>query len=200
MKNPDNFGAVSVAVYAVVILSGCSAVSTTGKVVSGVGKAGWVTARSAGKIALETGKVVRKGTRTAVYMVRGRQIVPLERRGNSLYAGVRLNRRVDGRFLVDTGASSMQISRAMARRLGIKLSRAEAAQVVLAGGYRVAAYRVRLREVRVGGARVSNVEAIVLKDDNLGMTDGLIGMSFLDNFDFQINPQKPELVLQQKAI
>lgn len=188
------------AVAAMVVLSGCSAVSTTGKVVSGVGKAGWGTARVAGKVALETGKAAHKGARAAVYMARGRQIVPLERRGNSLYADVRLNRRVNGKFLVDTGASSMQISRAMARRLGVNLSRAETTQVVLAGGYRVAAYRVRLREVRVGGARVSNVEAIVLADDNLGMTDGLIGMSFLNNFDFKINPQKPELILQQKAI
>lgn len=186
---------------------GCSVVKTTGNVLQGAGSVTWGTAKVAGKVAQvtskaawETGKATHKGIRTVVYIAKGKQIVPLEKQGNALYADVRLNRRVNAKFLVDTGASSMQISSAMASRLGINLSRAEPTQVGLAGGFVVRAYRVILNEVRLGGVRVKNVEAIVIPDDNMDLTDGLIGMTFLNHFDFQVNPQKPELVLQQKAI
>lgn len=189
------------------LLAGCGALRTTGDVVYNVGKVGWGTAKVAGKVvkttgevAYKTGSLAHKGARTIVYMAKGKQIVPLEREGNSFYATVVLNRRVHGRFIVDTGASSMQISRSMARRLGVDLSSKNATMVRLAGGYGVKAYAVNLREVKIGGARVKNVRAIVLDEDQMGMRDGLIGMSFLENFDFQMNPQKAELILQQKAI
>lgn len=191
----------------VMLVSGCSVVKTTGSVLHGAGKVTWGTAKVAGKVAKvsgqaawETGKATHKGLRTVVYIAKGKQIIPLERQGNALYADVRLNRKVKAKFLVDTGASSMQISSAMASRLGIDLRRAEPTQVGLAGGFLVRAYRVQLSEVRLGSVKVRNVDAIVIPDDSMSLKDGLIGMTFLNHFDFQINPQKPELILQQKAI
>ncbi len=123
-------------------LCGCSALRTTGKVAKGTGKVLWGTAKVSGKVLYTTGKVAVKagtmtynGARTVVYIARGKQIIPLKKKGNSLYADVRLNRKRNATFLVDTGASSMQISRAMAQSLRIDLSRYPVIPVTLAGGH-----------------------------------------------------------------
>lgn len=179
--------------------AGCSAVRTTGKAIGTVGKVGWKTTKVASKVAWKTGEMTHKGIRSAVYIARGKQVIPLRKENDSMYAIVKLNKKISAKFLVDTGASSMQVSRAMADRLGIKLTAKNQTQVILAGGFTVPAYSILLKEVRLGGARVKNVRAIVLAEDNLELRDGLIGMSFLNHFDFQINPQKPELILQQKV-
>ena len=163
-----------------------------------VGKVGWTVTKTAGDVAWNTGKAIHHGARTVVYLAKGKQIIPLERQNNNLYADVVLNRKVKAKFMVDTGASNMQISQSMARRLNIDMSKAQPTKVSVAGGHLVDAYAVTLDEVRMGGARVRDVRAIVLAEDRMGLKDGLIGMSFLNNFDFNINPQKPELVLQQK--
>jgi len=99
----------------------CGVVRTTGKVVKTAGKVGWETAKITGKVAKTTGraawvtgKAAGRGVRGVVYMARGRQIIRLEKDGNSFYVYVKVNKKAVGRFLVDTGASDMQISQAMA--------------------------------------------------------------------------------------
>ncbi len=62
------------------------------------------------------------------------------------------------------------------------------------------AREITLKEVRVRGVRVKNVKALVMEQDNLGIYDGLLGMSFLNHFVFSLDAQKPELVLQQRVI
>lgn len=191
----------------VVGLCGCSALRTTGKVVGGTGKVLWGTAKVTGKVLHTTGKVAYKagkmtynGARTVVYMAKGKQIIPLEKKGSSLYTEVTLNRKKNATFLVDTGATSMQISRAMARALRIDLHEHPVIPVTLAGGHVVGARQIILKEVRVRGVRVRNVKALVMEQDNLGLYDGILGMSFLDHFVFSVDSQKPELVLQQRVI
>jgi clan AA aspartic protease (TIGR02281 family) len=204
--------------YLIIIIAcqfcGCSAMRTTGKVAKGVAKAGWGTAKvtgkvlkttgkvavTTGKVAVKTGQMTHKGVRTVIYMAKGKQIIPLEKQGDSLYADIRLNRKQKATFLVDTGASSMQISRAMADRLGLNLYRYPRIPVTIAGGHIVDAREVVLKEVRIGRVRVKNVKAIVMEQDNLDLYDGLIGMSFLNHFVFSVDPIKAELILQQRAI
>lgn len=186
---------------------GCSVLRTTGRVAKGVGKVSWGTAKvtgkvlkTTGKVAYKTGQVTSKGVRTVVYMAKGKQIIPLEKRGNSLYTDVKLNRKRRATFLVDTGASSMQISRAMAKSLRINLEKYPLIPVTIAGGHVVGAREVVLKEVRVGRVRVKNVKALVMEQDSLGMFDGLLGMSFLNHFVFSVDVQRAELILQQRAI
>ena len=192
----------------------CSAMRTTGRVAKGVAKAGWGTAKVTGKVlkttgkvavktgqvAVKTGQVTSKGVRTVIYMAKGKQIIALDKQGDSLYADVTLNRKRKATFLVDTGASSMQISRAMADSLGLNLYKYPRIPVTIAGGHVVDAREVVLKEVRIGRVRVKNVKAIVMEQDNLDLYDGLIGMSFLNHFVFSVDPIKAELILQQRAI
>ena len=178
-------------------LSGCSVVKASGKAVGVVGKAGYHTARIAGKTAVVVGKATGGAAKTVVHIARGTQVVPLERQGG-LVAEVTVNRRVKARFLVDTGASQMQISQSLARRLKIDLRKAEQVPVRVAGGTTVAARAVTLKEVRIGRARVDNVQAIVIDREGTMSYDGLLGMSFLNHFNFQIDTENARLILRKR--
>jgi clan AA aspartic protease (TIGR02281 family) len=186
-------------IFPILFISSCVPVSITKAVVCGAGKLTWETAKITGKTAAFTGKTLYKGARSTVYMLKGKTIVPLEKRGNSFYVTVILNKRVKAKLLLDTGATDMQISNALAGKLKLNYYKGKTVPVSIAGGYTVSARKMFLKQVRVGKARVSNVEVLVFEKD-IDDADGLLGMSFLNNFNFQINPQKPELILEQKVI
>lgn len=88
--------------------------------------------------------------------------------------------RLNGRpadVLVDTGATSVAINESMARRIGIKLGKADFKYKVNTANGQTFAAVVTIDEIEIGRVRVENVQASVLKDDAL---DGiLLGMSFL---------------------
>ena len=80
------------------------------------------------------------------------------------------------KFLVDTGATIVALTEADALRLGLDpLSLDYQVEVRTASGETRAA-RVRLKSVSVAGARVEDVEAVVVRD---GLDDSLLGMSYL---------------------
>ena len=122
------------------------------------------------------------------------------------YRSVSLNRadnghfeveaRVDGRrldFLVDTGASHIALRESDAARLGIRpIPRDYTAKVSTANGV-VAAARVELRSVEIGGIVVRDLSAIVLPDEALGAN--LLGMSFLSRVRW--THERGKLVLEQ---
>ncbi|HEY0926944.1 retropepsin-like aspartic protease family protein [Brevundimonas sp.] len=87
--------------------------------------------------------------------------------------------RIDGRTIhamVDTGASVMVLTKEDAVRLGLGLKPADFnARLVTASGP-VNAARVQLRSVSVSGARVEQVEALVVAE---GLPHSLLGMSYL---------------------
>jgi len=165
------------------------------------GKAAYATAKTTGKVAYATGKVAYKAGRKAgggIAYLSGRRTVKLDRRGNSFYAKVRLNRRYTAQLLVDTGASSTQISRALAERMGLKPDSGRQVRCVLADGSVTHAREVTLKEVRVGGAKVKKVPVVVLESDSAERIDGLLGMSFLGHFNFRIDTEKNLLILRGK--
>ena len=88
--------------------------------------------------------------------------------------------RINGkpiRVLVDTGASSVAMSRATAKRLGVRVKRSDFVHTASTANGTVDMALATLREVRVGDVRIESVEAAVLPD---GALDGvLLGMSFL---------------------
>ena len=96
------------------------------------------------------------------------------------------------RFLVDTGATSVSLSEAEAKRLGIDYSRGQAGLARTANGT-VTAHRVRLASVRVGDVTVYDVEAIVVPAP---MELVLLGNSFLSRF--QMRRDADVLVLDKR--
>ncbi|MDP2921805.1 MAG: retropepsin-like aspartic protease [Candidatus Omnitrophota bacterium] len=187
------------------LMTGCSVFKATGTVVGTAGKVVYntakvtcqvvgTTAKAAGKTAIFTGK----GVRTVVNMAAGRNVVPLIKRGSSLTTLVLLNRKLKEELVVDTGATDTVISSALAKKLGISVNKGENVLCQVADGRSVCGKQVRIKEVRVGGAKVYNVQAVVLDSGDMGNSPGLLGMSFLENFVFKVDTEKQILVLQKR--
>lgn len=82
---------------------------------------------------------------------------------------------VDG--LVDTGATFVALNETTARRLGFSGNGLDFRYAVSTANGPTEAAHVTLDRIEIGGIRVRNVEAFVLKDKSLKST--LVGMSFL---------------------
>ena len=152
------------------------------------------TLKVAGKTAAATGK----GVRTVVNMATGKHVVKLTRRGSTLTANVLLNRKVREELIIDTGASDTVISANLAKKLGIPLNKGQNVLCQVADGSTVSGRQVKIKEVRLGGAKVYNVQAVVLGSGDMGDSPGLLGMSFLSNFVFKVDTEKELLVLQKR--
>lgn len=80
-------------------------------------------------------------------------------------------------MMVDTGATTVALSEATARRLGIRPARGDFTLPVSTANGVVMVAPVRLDEVKVGGIGIRDVAATVAPGDALGVD--LLGMSFL---------------------
>jgi aspartyl protease family protein len=113
------------------------------------------------------------GSRSAVTL-------PADSRGQFVTSG-----QVNGahlRFVVDTGATYVNIPASEIRRLGIDLAGAQRGATMTANGP-VTVYKVNLESVSVGGLTLYNVEATV--HPMPGMDVGLLGMSFLNRTEMK---------------
>lgn len=98
------------------------------------------------------------------------------------------------RFLVDTGATTVAMNKAQAKKLGVRYRiEGEPATASTASGF-VRSYRVRLKSVTMGKIRRNNVEAMVIDGNHPGPI--LLGMSFLRGL--KIDKSGDVLSLQQK--
>jgi len=104
----------------------------------------------------------------------------------------RLNGRLEGRFLLDTGATWCAVTSRTAARLRL-VQVGEQIQMQTANGF-VPMPLVRIRTVDVGGRRSHDVQAVILPQD-LGDLDGIIGMNFLNEFVYSIDPRRSVLRL-----
>lgn len=104
---------------------------------------------------------------------------------------------VDGtrvRFLIDTGASVVVLTRADAKRLNIDLDTLSYSLPMMTANGQVSAALVRLDEIRIGNVRVRNVDAVVQEHDMLGAS--LLGMSFLGELS-RYEATKDTLIIRQ---
>ncbi len=96
---------------------------------------------------------------------------------------------VDGkavRFLVDTGATAVSLSMADAQRLGIDTSKLTYDYNVITADGRTRAASVHLASVAIAGAKVRDVDALVIEK---GLENSLLGMSYLGRLSrFEATP------------
>lgn len=112
---------------------------------------------------------------------------------------VLLNKKTEVNLLLDTGASTILLSSKVAKRLKIKDREKTIVQVQVADGRKIDANLIVLDTVSIGGVKVKNVEAVILLDDSQTIVqDGLLGMSFLNRFNFQIDTVNKKLILKKK--
>jgi aspartyl protease family protein len=168
---------------------GCALIEFAGDTIVFAGKV-TTTVVKTGVVIIESGVGLVAGS---VRYFAGERRIPLRKEGNSYYVKAKLNNDEKYWFLLDTGATSMQISHGQALVLGIDPGDCKIIKVQLANGRRILARSVVLDEVQVGSVEVEDVHAIILPGNSI---EGLMGMSFLGNFTFSIDPEESELVLK----
>lgn len=88
-------------------------------------------------------------------------------------------------FLVDTGATTIAINAAEARRIGLDYRAGQAVGVATAAGV-VPAWRVKFNTVKIGGISVNQVDGLVVET---GLDVPLLGMSFLNRMEMKRDGQ-----------
>jgi len=90
------------------------------------------------------------------------------------------------RFLVDTGASAVALTMADADRLGIRPDRSEFIHRMATANGETLVALVKLDSVQVAGARVEDVDALVV---DKGLNQSLLGMTYLGRLSrFEATP------------
>lgn len=112
-----------------------------------------------------------------------------------------LNRKVPAQLLMDTGASLIVLSKNMGEKLKIKpKDKNKVVQLQLADGRKIEATRIILEKIKVQDVEVKDVEAAVLQEEvaEANFKDGLLGMSFLNRFNFKVDYKKGKLILEKR--
>ncbi len=121
--------------------------------------------------------------------------IPLEVTDNgSLYVNVLIGGK-NLRMVLDSGASVLSLSKAVADELGITIpADAPRLQLVMADGRSIPGRAVELPSVRIGPFEATSVRAAIL--DLAGIdAEPLLGMSYLSNFKFEIDTASKTLKL-----
>jgi len=122
--------------------------------------------------------------------------VPFQRRGTAIVLPGRINGEEVGAFLLDTGATFISLSKAVAQRLGVRSAGNGTVHLVTAGGVIEAPLAV-LEEVNVGGAIARYVPAVIHDIPGLpSSVAGLLGMSFLERFRVNLDITSGFLILE----
>lgn len=117
--------------------------------------------------------------------------IPFVRDGSLMRVDVRLNDQLSAPFLIDTGASGVDLPSHVAEQLGIRIEPdTPHIDVITAAGV-VARPVVTLQSVQLGRARVEGLEATV----NPSMKVGLLGGTFFNNFIYQVDAAASEILL-----
>jgi aspartyl protease family protein len=93
--------------------------------------------------------------------------------------------------MIDTGATTIAMNSAVARRLGIDYQRLGRAGAANTAGGMVRTYYMKLDSVQVGDILLHGVDAGVIEGDY--PTDVLLGNSFLGRLDLRRDDQKMEI-------
>jgi len=119
---------------------------------------------------------------------------PLYAASGGMFVDVVLNGRVKAKLLVDTGATGTMISSELADRLSLNPNDTWFTPI---GGVTGSAWAAveKVRSIAVGDATVSDVDVLVY---DTGM-DGILGMSFLGEFDFSIDVGGKRLILAERS-
>ena len=118
--------------------------------------------------------------------------VPLQRKGNAMLVEAVVDSTMHAHLVLDTGAELTVLSTAVARSLALNLNDAAVMPLRSARGVFFAPM-MKVQSITVGDAAVYDVE-VVVHDVTPGL-DGLLGMSFLDNFSVTISGSGHKLIL-----
>lgn len=114
--------------------------------------------------------------------------------GGNFLVDVLINGRVEARLMLDTGASLITLTEEIGQKLGLNTGSSSPELPFNTAGGEEWMPLVALQTVKVGGAVTELVEASVNK--HIKDIDGLLGMSFLGDFRFEIDRTNKRLTLK----
>ncbi|VAW85914.1 hypothetical protein MNBD_GAMMA16-1701 [hydrothermal vent metagenome] len=123
--------------------------------------------------------------------------VALERKGNHFIVDAMLN-DYELRLMIDTGASLTVLSNSVARALGLHESNALQRLLVNTANGSTEALLYRLETMTIGEFNVSSIDIAVVANLEINGASGLLGMNFLQNFEFRIDQKNEQLFLKYR--
>jgi clan AA aspartic protease (TIGR02281 family) len=124
--------------------------------------------------------------------------VPFERRGGILFVDVVINDSVPAKMIFDTGASRVTIGQGLWQRMNPDEEQSGLGRKVklhTAGGI-VDGMSLTIERIKLGEASRENVEAIL--NPTFDRYDGLLGMSFLEDYLVTIDNENNKIILKKK--
>ncbi len=130
-----------------------------------------------------------------------RKEIKAERIGDHLLVNALINGKAKAKLMLDTGASNVMLSLKKAKELGLDIEKDDKpdAKMKLADGTEVEVKMLELKTMSLDGAEAKEVEAaVILNEGTFKDFDGLLGMSYLKFFKFEINLEQNKLILQSQ--
>jgi clan AA aspartic protease (TIGR02281 family) len=119
----------------------------------------------------------------------------------TIFVDVVLNNTIPAKMILDTGAGMVVLSEDLARRLNLESGRETKALLLQTAGGEVRGHAVTLAKVELGAVHKENVRAAVNTAPNVFKGfDGLLGMSFLEDFKVVIDYANNRILLKQSCI
>ncbi len=125
-------------------------------------------------------------------------IVPLKWEG-VWTANVEINDLHEFKMIVDTGASGIALSSEAAFDIGLSPNQQEGKAMSRTANGLTEVWFGRIRSIRLGEAEQMNVRVHVLESFGGDGYDGLLGMGFLNGFQWYIDQQAGNLILRPKT-
>ncbi len=150
-------------------------------------------ARSAS--AIETRLAKLEAAKCEVSLGEGTAVFTAPRGATAFRGQVKINGKATGTFIVDTGATSVVLSRSFADKLALAAPTREI-RLRTAAGLK-SAQLTTLDLVQTQGAKSHHLEAAII--DDFG-EDGLLGLSFLSRFEVQLDSGKRTLTLRPRKV
>lgn len=110
-----------------------------------------------------------------------------------------LNKKVRVSLILDTGASLVLLSPRIGKELGLEttaLKKGVITKISMADGSEADARLIILDSVDVEGVQAKNIEGAILLNEGV-KHDGLLGRSFLNKFNFQVDTINKKLILKR---
>jgi len=116
-----------------------------------------------------------------------------------IMVSVLLNKKVKAELLLDTGATLVLLSKSVVDKIKkeTKLREGSIIKLQVGDGRKVDARLILLDTLSVEGAEAESVIGSVLLDSEDDMGDGVLGMSFLNKFNFQIDNTNKKIILKK---
>lgn len=120
----------------------------------------------------------------------GRQVIKLRRTNGLLLVDATIN-GIQGRFILDTGASTVHLTRDFARAAAIATSERRRIRIYGVTGSRMD-FLSDIPHVAIEGFIARNVAATVASDDSAmgDGIDGLLGQTFLSRFRYSVDGER----------